>query len=127
MDYATQLIEKFKNKTARVAVLGMGYVGLPFATVFAKAGFEVTGIDPVAEKMDMVNRGESYILDVPTEVVKKLVDDGKLHATTDYSILRDIDAVVRKTLDTPLAEMQEKLGTADMNAWLTPVAYETFS
>jgi len=93
MDYATQLIEKFKNKTARVAVLGMGYVGLPFATVFAKAGFEVTGIDPVAEKMDMVNRGESYILDVPTEVVKKLVDTGKLHATTDYSVLRDIDAV----------------------------------
>lgn len=50
MDYAKQLIDKFNNKTARVAVLGLGYVGLPFATVFAKAGFEVTGIDPISEK-----------------------------------------------------------------------------
>ena len=65
MDYSKQLIEKFKNKTARVAVFGMGYVGLPFATVFATAGFDVTGIDPVKEKMDILNRGESYIMDVP--------------------------------------------------------------
>jgi len=93
MDYASQLIEKFNRKTARVAVLGMGYVGLPFATVFANAGFNVTGIDPVTEKMDMVNRGESYILDVPTAVVKGLVDAGRLRGTSDYSVLKDIDAV----------------------------------
>lgn len=50
MNTKEQLIKKFENKTARVAVVGMGYVGLPLATVFADAGFEVTGIDPVSEK-----------------------------------------------------------------------------
>ena len=93
MDHAIQLMEKLRNKTARVAVLGMGYVGLPFATVFSEAGFEVTGIDPVPEKMDMLNRGESYIMDVSTEQVARLVKAGKLKGTTDYSILKDIDAV----------------------------------
>jgi len=93
MDYSQQLIEKFNNKTARVAVLGMGYVGLPFSAVFATAGFDVIGIDPIKEKMDMLNRGESYILDVPTDVVKKLVADGRLRGTTDYSVLKEVDAV----------------------------------
>lgn len=93
MDYAHELIEKFKKKTAKVAVLGMGYVGLPFSTVFAQAGFAVTGIDPVEQKMEMLNRGESYILDVPSPVVRQLVADGKLRGTTDYAILKEIDAV----------------------------------
>lgn len=93
MDYAQELIEKFKKKTAKVAVLGMGYVGLPFSTVFAQAGFAVTGIDPVEQKMEMLNRGESYILDVPSPVVRQLVADGKLRGTTDYAILKEIDAV----------------------------------
>ena len=93
MEYSEQLIEKFKNKTARVAVLGMGYVGLPFASVFANAGFDVTGIDPIAQKMELLNRGESYILDVPGELVKKLVAEGRLRGTTDYAVLKEIDAV----------------------------------
>ncbi|KAF0111137.1 MAG: UDP-glucose/GDP-mannose dehydrogenase [Chloroflexi bacterium] len=93
MDIANQLIDKLKNKTARVAVLGMGYVGLPFAAVFAEAGFEVTGIDPIEEKMNLLNDGESYIMDVPTETVNRLVKAGKLKGTTDYSVLKDVDAV----------------------------------
>ncbi len=93
MELATELIKKLENKTARVAVLGMGYVGLPFATVFAEAGFTVTGIDPVSEKMERLNRGESYIMDVPTVQVKKLVDAGRLKGTSDYTVLKDIDAV----------------------------------
>lgn len=93
MDYASTLIEKFNKKTAKVAVLGMGYVGLPFSTVFAQAGFVVTGIDPIEQKMEMLNRGESYILDVPTPVVRQLVSEGRLRGTTDYSVLEDIDAV----------------------------------
>ena len=72
MEIASQLIEKLQKKTARVAVLGMGYVGLPFATVFAEAGFDVTGIDPISEKMDRLNKGESYIMDVPGEQVSRL-------------------------------------------------------
>jgi len=93
MDYSIKLIEKFKNKKAKLAVLGMGYVGLPFATVFASAGFDVTGIDPISEKMEKLNRGESYIMDVSADLVKKLVADGKLRGTPDYSVLKDIDAV----------------------------------
>lgn len=92
-DTYSQLISKFENKTARVAILGMGYVGLPLAVVFAEAGFEVTGIDPIQSKVDSVNRGESYILDISTEQVCKLVDAGRLKATSDYSILSEIDAV----------------------------------
>ena len=93
MDYSKTLIEKFQNKTARVAVLGMGYVGLPFATVFAEAGFTVIGVDPVQEKMEMINKGESYIMDVPSEKVAKLLKEGKLSGTTDYSVLAKVDAV----------------------------------
>ena len=73
MDHTIQLMEKLRNKTARVAVLGMGYVGLPFATVFSEAGFEVTGIDPIPEKMETLNRGESYIMDVSTEQVVRQI------------------------------------------------------
>ena len=93
MDYSKQLLEKFQNKTARVAVMGMGYVGLPFATVFAEAGFTVIGVDPVKEKMDRINQGESYIMDVPSEKVAALVKAGKLSGTTDYSVLANVDAV----------------------------------
>ncbi len=93
MDYSKILIEKFNNKSARMAVLGMGYVGLPFSSVFATAGFNVTGIDPIHEKMEKLNRGESYIMDVPSEHVKQLVADGKLRGTSDYSVLKEIDAV----------------------------------
>ena len=110
MNVKEQLIRKFENKTARVAVVGMGYVGLPLASVFADAGFEVIGVDPVKEKMDSINRGESYIMDVPTEHVAALVKAGKLKGTTDYSVLRDVDAVsicvptpLRKTGDPDLS------------------------
>lgn len=93
MDIASQLMDKLNKKTARVAVLGMGYVGLPFATVFAEAGFDVTGVDPVTEKMDRLNSGESYIMDVPNEQVSRLVKAGKLRGTSDYTVLKEIDAV----------------------------------
>lgn len=73
--------------------MGMGYVGLPFATVFAEAGFTVTGVDPVKEKMDLVNQGKSYIMDVPSEKVAALVKAGKLSGTSDYSVLANVDAV----------------------------------
>jgi UDP-N-acetyl-D-glucosamine dehydrogenase len=89
----TSLINRLKDKSARVAVVGIGYVGLPLATVFADAGFHVTGIDPVEAKVAMVQKGESYILDVPSEHIKRLVASGCLEATTDYSVLADVQAV----------------------------------
>uniref|UniRef100_A0A7C4PVZ1 Nucleotide sugar dehydrogenase n=1 Tax=Bellilinea caldifistulae TaxID=360411 RepID=A0A7C4PVZ1_9CHLR len=108
--YQQQLIEKFKTRTAKVAILGMGYVGLPLAVVFAEAGFEVTGIDLVESKVAALNRGESYILDVPQEQVKRLVEQGRLKATTEYAALQAADAVsicvptpLRKTGDPDLS------------------------
>jgi UDP-N-acetyl-D-glucosamine dehydrogenase len=104
------LIQKLKDHTARVAVMGLGYVGLPLATVFAEAGFNVIGVDPDARKISSLNKGESYILDVPTAQVKKLVDSGRLSATADFSVLTQVDAVsicvptpLRKTGDPDLS------------------------
>ncbi len=109
-DYRGELVERLTTRQARVAVVGMGYVGLPLAVVFAEAGFDVTGIDPIASKMEALNRGESYILDVSSEQVRALVGQGRLRGTTDYAVLRDIDAVsicvptpLRKTGDPDLS------------------------
>ncbi len=87
------LIKNLKDKKSRIAVLGLGYVGLPLATVFGEAGFHVTGIDPDTRKVDSLNKGISYIPDVETEAVAALVKSGNLAATTDFSVLKDIDAV----------------------------------
>lgn len=110
MSKKDKLLKKFEQKTAQVGVLGLGYVGLPFATVFANAGFTVTGIDPDAEKVDTLNQGVSYIQDVSTKELAPLVEAGKLKATTDFSILKEMDAVsicvptpLRKTGDPDLS------------------------
>ncbi|HSF81196.1 MAG TPA: nucleotide sugar dehydrogenase [Anaerolineales bacterium] len=104
------LLTQLSERTARVAILGMGYVGLPLAVVFAEAGFEVTGIDPDTRKVETVRRGESHIQDVPAEQVARLVAAGKLHATSDFSVLKDVQAVsvcvptpLRKTGDPDLS------------------------
>ncbi len=104
------LLKKLNDHTARVGVVGIGYVGLPLAVVFAEAGFDVIGVDPEKEKVNAINRGESYILDVDSARVKALVDAGKLKASTDYAALENVDAVsicvptpLRKTGDPDLS------------------------
>jgi UDP-N-acetyl-D-glucosamine dehydrogenase len=87
------LIQDIEKKRANIAVIGLGYVGLPLAVTFANAGFNVTGIDPVQEKVDMVNRGESYISDISNAQLRKHLDKGRIRATTDYATLSEIDAV----------------------------------
>ena len=64
MTTKTDLIKKLKDKSAEVAILGLGYVGLPLAVVFGEAGFKVTGVDPDQRKVDALNAGKSYIPDV---------------------------------------------------------------
>jgi UDP-N-acetyl-D-glucosamine dehydrogenase len=110
MDHAKELMNKLRSKQARVAILGLGYVGLPLAVVFAESGFKVTGIDPIREKVDSLNKGISYVLDISSDKVRSLIDSGKLSATTDFSVLKDIDAVsicvptpLRKTGDPDLS------------------------
>jgi len=105
-----KLMKQLERKEAVVAVMGLGYVGLPLAVVFAKAGFRVIGIDPIAEKVEKINRGESYVLDVPGEEVKALVEAGRLKATGDYGVLGEVEAVsicvptpLRKTGDPDLS------------------------
>jgi UDP-N-acetyl-D-glucosamine dehydrogenase len=104
------LLTKIQDRNIHMAVLGMGYVGLPLATVFAEAGFRVTGIDPDQEKIKALSEGRSYIKDVPTEQLASLVASGKLSGTTDFSVLEEVDAVsicvptpLRKTGDPDLS------------------------
>jgi UDP-N-acetyl-D-glucosamine dehydrogenase len=87
------LIKKLKDKSASIAILGLGYVGLPLAVVFGEAGFNVMGVDPDQRKIDALNKGESYIPDVKSEAVEKLVKSGRLKSTTDFSVLKEMDAV----------------------------------
>ncbi|WP_246944212.1 nucleotide sugar dehydrogenase [Bacillus pinisoli] len=90
---AQQLIDKFTSKKAVIGVVGLGYVGLPLAVEKAKAGFQVIGFDIQQQKVDMVNRGENYILDVADEELKQVVDQGKIMATSEYSFIQKVDAV----------------------------------
>ena len=110
MSTKENLIKKLKDKTAKVAILGLGYVGLPLAVVFGEAGFQVTGVDPDKRKIDSLVEGKSYIPDVKTEIVAKLVKDGKFTATTNFSILKEMDAV-SICVPTPL----RKTGDPDMS------------
>jgi UDP-N-acetyl-D-glucosamine dehydrogenase len=106
----TQLDEEIRSRSAKVSVLGLGYVGLPLAVIFAEAGFQVTGIDPDKRKVDLIQRGESYIQDVPSEQLARLAEAGKLQATSEYSALAETDAMsicvptpLRKTGDPDLS------------------------
>ncbi len=92
-NFKETLIQKFNDKSAVVAVMGLGYVGLPLAVVFAEAGYTVIGYDLIQEKVDIINQGKSYILDVPDEKVKAFVETGKLIATSDANQLKKADAV----------------------------------
>jgi UDP-N-acetyl-D-glucosamine dehydrogenase len=103
---AKTLEEKIRSRNARVGIVGLGYVGLPLAVEFAKAGFQVTGIDVNSQKVARVNAGDSYVGDIPSGVLASLVKNGKLRATTDFGVVRDLDTVnicvptpLRKTKD----------------------------
>jgi UDP-N-acetyl-D-glucosamine dehydrogenase len=89
-----------------VAIIGAGYVGLPLARTFADAGKQVLLVDVDAARVERLNEGESYIEDVPTEVLKPLVDAGLVTATTDYDELREADAIL-VALPTPLSRQRE--------------------
>jgi UDP-N-acetyl-D-glucosamine dehydrogenase len=112
--YQENLTSQLKDRTARVAILGLGYVGLPLAVVFAEAGFPVIGVDPDQRKVNAICRGESYIQDVSSEQVNRLVTSGKLDATIDFASLRNVEAV-SICVPTPL----RKTGDPDLSYILT--------
>ncbi len=88
-----ELKEKIRNRHARIGIIGLGYVGLPLAVEFAKAGFQVTGFDVDVAKIASINKGHSYIGDVSSEDISTAVKAGKLSATDDMSKLHDMDAI----------------------------------
>ena len=105
-----ELSEKISSKSIRAGVIGLGYVGLPLAVEFAKTGVAVVGFDVDREKIDSILRGESYISDVDSEAVSRVVSDGTLVATTDFSQLAAVDTInicvptpLRKTKDPDLS------------------------
>ncbi len=93
MNIKETLIKKLQEKTAKIGILGMGYVGMPLAVVFAEAGFQVLGIDPDQGKVDTFNKNISYIQDVPGATVARLHKTGKLNMTSDFAALQEMDAI----------------------------------
>src|SRR5713101_3373299 len=104
-DERSSLELKFANRTANVGIIGLGYVGLPLALLFADAGFPVTGFDVDAQKVEKLSRGESYIYRVPSSEVQ-LARTKRFSATVDYSDISDMDAVII-CVPTPLNEQRE--------------------
>jgi UDP-N-acetyl-D-glucosamine dehydrogenase len=92
--------------TPELAIVGAGYVGLPLARCFAEAGVPVVLVDVDAERVASIQRGESYVEDVPSEALAPLVDSGALAASTDYDVVKDVEAIV-VALPTPLSANRE--------------------
>jgi UDP-N-acetyl-D-glucosamine dehydrogenase len=100
------LVDKIKNREAHLCVIGVGYVGLPLLVEYARAGYRVTGIDIDEDKVRRITAGDSYIGDVPSESLREVQKNGRVGATTDFSVLDGVDTVnicvptpLRKTRD----------------------------
>ncbi len=94
MNYKNSLIARFKEKRAKVGILGMGYVGLPLALTYAEEGFEVLGFDIDDKKVAALNAGESYIRHIGTDRVKRAAESGLLTASSDFSRAKEADALI---------------------------------
>lgn len=106
MEHKQQLLDRIAARQARIGIVGLGYVGLPLAVAFAEEGFQVVGVDLDTRKIAALQRGESYIEDVPSGVIEALVSNGLFSASTDYATLAEVDAIsicvptpLRKTKD----------------------------
>jgi UDP-N-acetyl-D-glucosamine dehydrogenase len=104
------LLKSIHDHTATIGILGLGYVGLPLAAAFGEAGFQVIGIDPDPRKVNRLSQGESYIHDISSEQITGLIRSGKFSPTTNFSALRNCDAV-SICVPTPL----RKTGDPDMS------------
>ena len=87
------LLHKITERSAHIGVIGLGYVGLPLAIEFARAGYWVTGINTDPEKVAGVNAGHSHVQDVPSSEVRQVVGTGQFQATSDFRVLSEIDTI----------------------------------
>ncbi len=106
MSIKTELLQKIQDKTAVIGIVGLGYVGLPLATEFAKSGYRTIGFDVQEKKVKAVNEGHNYIGDIVDEVFREVVESGMLSATSDFSFIRGVDAVAI-CVPTPLDKYQQ--------------------
>ena len=106
MSIKTELLQKIQDKTAVIGIVGLGYVGLPLATEFAKSGYRTIGFDVQEKKVKAVNEGHNYIGDIVDEVFREVVGSGMLSATSDFSFIRGVDAVAI-CVPTPLDKYQQ--------------------
>lgn len=97
---------KLSRREAKVAIIGLGYVGLPLAVEFAKVGFKTVGIDLDRERITNLNEGKSYLLGVSDKELRPLVRKGKLKGTDDYKVLKEVDAI-SICVPTPLRKTKE--------------------
>ena len=102
----SELLGKIKDRSAVVGIVGLGYVGLPLAVEFAKAGYKTIGFDVQAKKVDAVNAGHNYIGDIVGDTLKNMVETGKLSATSDFAFIKKVDAVAI-CVPTPLDKYQQ--------------------
>ena len=100
------LEEKITDRTAKIGIIGLGYVGLPLACEFGYGGFTVTGIDIDEKRVNSLNEGKNYISDVDDEKFGKLVQTGALKATTDFSCIKELD-VLSICVPTPLNKLKD--------------------
>ena len=103
---AVELARKIQNRTAKLGVIGLGYVGLSLATEMAKTSFEVTGIDIDGRKVSSINSGVSYLLDVPADTLRSLVANKRLKATQSLAAVQNLDTV-SICVPTPLRKTKE--------------------
>lgn len=101
-----ELLGKIKSKTAKIGIIGLGYVGLPLAVAFAEAAFRVLGFDIQQKRVDLVNKGQSYIVDVRKENIAAAIAKSFLEATTDQSRLKEVD-VICICVPTPLTKTKD--------------------
>ena len=101
-----KLLEMIEQRTARIGIIGLGYVGLPLAIHFGRKGFRVTGFDLDSKKIDKLLHGESYIKHIPADSIKELIDAKQIDVTIDFSRLGETDCILI-CVPTPLTEKPE--------------------
>jgi UDP-N-acetyl-D-glucosamine dehydrogenase len=101
-----ELLEKIENRTYKVGIVGLGYVGLPLAITFVNKGFPVVGFDIDPEKVTRLNKGETYIRHIGANKVKAMKDSGIAEFTTDFTRIPEVDAIIM-CVPTPLDDHRE--------------------